>query len=68
MKEAPVTVKPQDTTGSDTVSSVRRMYENYDRTGHFAAVDLRRVLGDPTRGVEVLPSCEFLMASKVQQK
>ncbi|QDP26253.1 hypothetical protein [Bradyrhizobium cosmicum] len=51
----------------ETVSSVRRMYQNYDRTGHFAALDLRRVLGDPTKGVEISPSCEYLMASKSHQ-
>lgn len=68
MNEGQDTLKQENPNSDQTVSSVRRMYENLRRTGHFTAVDIRRVLGDPTRGVEVLPSCEFLMASKVEQK
>jgi hypothetical protein len=64
MKKVSEMAKQEPMTSGTAVSSVRQMYENYDRTGHFAAIDLRRVLGDPCEGVEVLPSCEILMASK----
>lgn len=32
---------------------VRQMIDHYHRTGAYRAEDLRRLLGDPTRGVEV---------------
>lgn len=32
---------------------VRKMKEHYARTGAFRAEDLRRLLGDPTRGVQM---------------
>lgn len=64
MREASKMAKQGPTETGTTVTSVRQMYANYDRTGYFAASDLRRVLGDPCEGVEVLPSCEFLMASR----
>jgi hypothetical protein len=35
---------------------VRRMIEHYRRTGTFRPQDLRRLLGDPTKGVEVGPN------------
>lgn len=35
---------------------VREMIENYRRTGTYRAEDLRRLLGDPTKGVEVGPN------------
>lgn len=34
---------------------VRKMIEHYHRHGTFRPEDLRRVLGDPTKGVEVGP-------------
>jgi hypothetical protein len=34
---------------------VRDMVEHYWRTGTFRPQDLRRLLGDPTKGVEVRP-------------
>ena len=34
---------------------VRLMKEHYFRTGKFRAEDLRRLLGDPQRGVELGP-------------
>jgi hypothetical protein len=67
MKEEPKMPIEEATETGTTVTSVRRMYEHYGRTGYFSAVDVRRVLGDPIRGVEVPPSCEFLMASRVQK-
>jgi hypothetical protein len=63
MKEAEK-MPPETTATGTTVTSVRQMYEHYGRTGYFAAIDVRRVLGDPTQGVEV-PSSEILMASRV---
>jgi hypothetical protein len=35
---------------------VRRMIEHYRQTGTYRPEDLRRLLGDPTRGVEVGPN------------
>jgi hypothetical protein len=35
---------------------VRQMIEHYQRTGSFRPEDLRRLLGDPTKGVEVGPN------------
>jgi len=35
---------------------VRKMIEHYHRTGSFRPQDLRRLLGDPTEGVEVGPN------------
>jgi hypothetical protein len=67
-KETSKMAKQASGAADTTISSVRQMYDNYDKTGHFAAVDLRRVLGDPCQGVEILPSCEMLMASKTIQK
>lgn len=32
---------------------LRKMREHYAKTGTYRAEDLRRVLGDPTRGVEM---------------
>lgn len=34
---------------------VQEMIEHYRRTGSFRPQDLRRLLGDPTKGVEVGP-------------
>lgn len=34
---------------------VRKMIEHYRRTGTIRPEDLRRLLGDPTKGVEVRP-------------
>lgn len=34
---------------------VRKMIDHYQRTGTYRAEDLRRLLGDPTKGVEVGP-------------
>ena len=34
---------------------VRLMIEHHRRTGSYRAQDLRRLLGDPTKGVEVGP-------------
>jgi hypothetical protein len=35
---------------------VRDMIDHYRRTGTYRAKDLRRLLGDPNRGVEVGPN------------
>ncbi len=35
---------------------VRKMIEHYRRTGTYRPQDLRRLLGDPTEGVEVGPN------------
>lgn len=35
---------------------VRKMVEHYRRTGTYRAEDLRRLLGDPTKGVEIGPN------------
>ena len=35
---------------------VRRMIDHYQRTGTYRPEDLRRLLGDPTRGVEIGPN------------
>lgn len=35
---------------------VREMIEHYRRTGTLRAEDLRRLMGDPTKGVEVDPN------------
>jgi hypothetical protein len=35
---------------------VRNMIEHYRRTGTFRPQDLRRLLGDPTEGVEIGPN------------
>jgi hypothetical protein len=67
MKEEPKMPTQETTATGTTVASVRQMHEHYGRTGYFAAIDVRRVLGDPTQGVEVLPSCELLMASRAQK-
>jgi len=34
---------------------IRQMREHYRRTGVYRVEDVRRVLGDPTKGVEVAP-------------
>lgn len=66
-KEPPRMPTPETTQTGTTATSVRQMYDNYGRTGYFAAIDVRRVLGDPTQGVEVLPSSEILMASRAHK-
>ena len=38
---------------------VRRMIEHYQRTGTYRPEDLRRLLGDPTKGVEVGPNASL---------
>jgi hypothetical protein len=45
---------------------VRRMIEDCWRTGTYRVEDLRRLLGDPTKGVEVGPyaSLSSLLASR----
>jgi hypothetical protein len=35
---------------------IREMVEHYRRTGKYRPQDLRRLLGDPTEGVEVGPN------------
>lgn len=35
---------------------VRDMIEHYHRTGEYRCQDLRRLLGDPRKGVEVSPN------------
>jgi hypothetical protein len=67
MKEVEKMPTQETTATGTTVTSVRQMHQHYERTGYFAAIDVRRVLGDPTQGVEVLPSCEILMASRVHK-
>jgi hypothetical protein len=67
MKKEPQMPTRETTETGTTATSVRQMYEHYGRTGYFAAIDMRRVLGDPTQGVEVLPSSEILMASRAHK-
>jgi hypothetical protein len=67
MKEEPKMPTEETTETGTTVASLRRMHEHYGRTGYFSALDVRRVLGDPIQGVEVPPSCEIMMASRVQK-
>jgi hypothetical protein len=45
---------------------VRKMIEYYHRTGSFRPEDLRRLMGDPTKGVEVGPnmSLSSLLSSR----
>ena len=38
---------------------VRRMIDHYQRTGTYRPEDLRRLLGDPTKGVEVGPNASL---------
>jgi hypothetical protein len=38
---------------------VRKMIEHYRRTGTIRSEDLRRLLGDPTKGVEVGPNASL---------
>jgi hypothetical protein len=38
---------------------VREMIEHYQRTGTYRAKDLHRLLGDPTKGVEVGPNANL---------
>jgi hypothetical protein len=67
MKEETKMSTQETTATGTTVASIRQMHEHFGRTGYFAAIDVRRVLGDPTQGVEVLPSCEILMASRIHK-
>ncbi len=68
MKDAAkMTIQVATASVGTTASSVKQMNEHYGRTGYFSAIDVRRVLGDPTQGVELLPACEILMASRVQK-
>ncbi len=39
---------------------VRKMLEHYQKTGTYRAEDLRRLLGDPTQGVEVGPDISLV--------
>lgn len=49
---------------------VRAMIEHYRRTGSYRPQDLRRLLGDPTKGVTVGPesSLASLLASKERHR
>jgi hypothetical protein len=38
---------------------VRQMIDHYRRTGGYRPKDLRRLLGDPTKGVEVGPDASL---------
>jgi hypothetical protein len=38
---------------------VRQMIDHYRRTGAYRAKDLRQLLGDPTKGVEVGPEAKL---------
>lgn len=38
---------------------VRQMIDHYRRTGGYRAKDLQRLLGDPTKGVEVGPDASL---------
>jgi hypothetical protein len=38
---------------------VREMHEHYRRTGTYRPEDLRRLLGDPTKGVEIGPNASL---------
>jgi hypothetical protein len=39
---------------------IRAMIDHYRRTGTYRAQDLRRLLGDPTQGVEVGSDASFV--------
>jgi hypothetical protein len=47
---------------------VREMIEHYWRTGTVRPEDLRRLLGDPTKGVEVGPNTSLSSLVAARQK
>jgi len=46
---------PEELANAQEADWIREMRQHFNETGEYRAEDLNRLLGDPTRGVELSP-------------